>query len=237
MTTASSNRIVLITGANKGIGREIARQLAARGCHVVVTARDARRGRDATDAIAAETGGKVSFIVMDVTDLSSIRAAANEFARLSDRLDVLVNNAAIMDDGARTILEIPSEMFDCTFNTNVRGPLYVTQHFWPFLKQAGGRVINISSVAGSLQQGGDNIPIYGVSKTALNSLTHKFAKTGARDGVVTNSMCPGWVRTDMGGPNGERTVAQGAETAVWLALDAPPTLTGKFLKDKQDMPW
>lgn len=237
MSRSPSSPIVLVTGANKGIGREIARQLATRGCRVVVTARDARRGRDATDQLTRETSGSLSFIVMDVADVSSIRAAANEFARQSERLDVLVNNAAILEDRGRSVLETTPDIFDRTMQTNVRGPMLVTQHFWRFLRHARGRIINVSSGAGSLSDGITDAPAYGISKTALNSVTHKLAAAGASLGIAVNSMCPGWVRTDMGGSDAERPVEKGAETAVWLALDAPSDLTGRFIRDKQEIDW
>jgi NAD(P)-dependent dehydrogenase (short-subunit alcohol dehydrogenase family) len=230
--------IALVTGANKGIGQEIARQLAARGCHVVLSARDPRRGRDATERLAAELpSAKVSFLVMDVTDKSSVRAAANEFARLSDRLDVLVNNAAILLDEGLNILQVTPEMFDETMRTNVRGPLLVAQAFWPFLERTRGRIINISSMAGAMSMPAGNIPAYGISKAALNNLTQKLATTGTASGVLCFSMCPGWVRTDMGGPNAERPVSQGADTATWLALDAPRERSGRFFRDRQEIAW
>lgn len=234
----SPTPIALVTGANKGIGQEIARQLAARGCHVVLTARDVRRGRDATERLAAaQPEAKLSFLVMDVTDKSSVRAAANEFARMSDRLDVLVNNAAILLDENLNILQVTSEMFEEMLRTNVRGPLLVAQTFWPFLERAHGRIINISSGAGALSTPAGNIPGYGVTKTALNGLTQKLAVTGEPSGVLCFSMCPGWVRTDMGGPHAERSVEQGADTAVWLALEAPRSANGRFFRDRHEIPW
>lgn len=236
MSTAPST--VLVTGANKGIGLEICRQLGARGCHVVLTARDPRRGREATERLAAaQSGGTFSFLVMDTTDRSSIRAAANEFAQISDRLDALVNNAAIMPDEGLNILQVTSEMAEAVFRTNVFGPLLVAQAFWPFLESAQGRIINISSMAGALSLPAGNIPIYGISKTALNGLTQKLACTGADKGVLAFSMCPGWVRTDMGGSRAPRSVAEGADTAVWLALDAPREMSGRFFRDRNEIAW
>jgi len=228
--------IALVTGANRGIGLEIARQLAARGLRVFLGIRDPLRGKATADKLAA-TGARVIPLTLDVADPASITAAAEKFSEQAERLDVLVNNAAILEDDALTILQITADHFDRVMRTNVRGPLLVTQAFWPFLRTAKGRVINVSSGAGSLSEGGANIPIYGVTKTALNSLTHKFALTGAADGIVVNSMCPGWVRTDMGGPQAERSVEQGAETAVWLATDAPRKFTGRFFRDRKEIAW
>lgn len=233
-----SESVVLITGANKGIGREMARQFGARGCHVVLTARDPRRGREATEQLAAANPeARFSFLVLDTTDRSSIRAAANEFARLSDRLDALVNNAAIMPDEGLDILQVTPEMAESVLRTNLFGPLFTAQAFWPFLERAGGRIINMSSMAGALSMPAGNIPIYGISKTALNGLTQKLAATGAAKGVLAFSMCPGWVRTDMGGAKAPRSVEQGADTAVWLALDAPRSMSGLFFRDRKQIEW
>lgn len=231
-----SSPIALVTGANRGIGLEVARQLGARGFRVFLCARDLLRGRAAAEKFAA-TGARVVALALDVNDPASVAAAAAVFATQADHLDVLVNNAAVLEDESLSILQISPDMFDRTMRTNVRGPLLVAQAFWPYLQKARGRVINVSSGAGSLADGGANIPIYGVSKTALNSLTHKLALAGAADGIVVNSVCPGWVRTDMGGPNAERSVEQGADTALWLATDASRKLTGKFIRDRKEIAW
>ena len=237
-TPLSPAPVALVTGANRGIGHEIARQLALRGCHVVLTARDPWRGREATERIStAHPEAKVSFIVLDTADKASVRAAAMEFSRMSDRLDILVNNAAILQDEKLSILQVTPEMFDATMRTNVLGPLLMAQSFWPFLERARGRIINVSSGAGALSSPASNIPIYGISKTALNGLTQKLSVTGQSAGVLCFSMCPGWVRTDMGGPDAERSVEQGADTAVWLALDAAPSLNGRFFRDRQEIAW
>ncbi len=227
-----SSPVALVTGANRGIGHEIARQLAARGFRVFLGIRDSLRARATAERLAAN-GARLVPLMLDVNEPASITAAARAFAEQAEQLDVLVNNAAILEDDALTILDITPDHFDRVMRTNVRGPMLMMQAFWPCLKRAKGRVVNVSSGAGSLTDGGANIPIYGVSKTALNSLTQKFALTGAPDGIVVNSVCPGWVRTDMGGPNAERSVEQGADTAVWLATEAPRKLTGKFFRDRK----
>jgi NAD(P)-dependent dehydrogenase (short-subunit alcohol dehydrogenase family) len=235
-TASSSSGVALVTGANKGLGREIARQIAGRGFHVVLTARDARRGRESTDALAA-TGAPVSFIVMDVSDRASVLAASNEFAQRFERLDVLVNNAGILDDDGMDVLDVPADVFERTLRTNTIGPLLVAQAFWIFLARAMGRVINVSSGAGALGEMGGGYPAYGPSKSALNAITRKLAVAGRSHEVVVNCMCPGWVRTDMGGPNAGRSVGEGADTAVWLATDAPRSITGKFLRDRREIEW
>jgi len=227
---------VLVTGANKGIGREVAGQLARKGFHVFVAARNPDAGRKAADEIAKQSG-KATFIEVDVTDNASVRAAAREFSKIADHLDVLVNNAGIMMDGDDAILEVSDNIFRRTIETNVLGALRATRAFTPLLvKSKAPRVINVSSSGGQLTGGADGwSPAYCISKTALNGVTSQLA--AALPKFAVNSVCPGWVRTDMGGRNATRSVEEGADTIVWLATDAPQKLTGKFLRDRKEIPW
>jgi NAD(P)-dependent dehydrogenase (short-subunit alcohol dehydrogenase family) len=229
-------KTVLVTGANKGIGREVARQLARKGFHVFVAARNPDAGRKAADEIAKQSG-KATFIKVDVTDNASVRAAAREFSKIADHLDVLVNNAGIMMDGDDAILEVSDNIFQRTIETNVLGALRVTRAFAPLLvKSKAPRIINVSSSGGQLTGGADGwSPAYCISKTALNGLTSQLA--AALPKFAVNSVCPGWVRTDMGGRNAPRSVEEGADTIVWLAGEAPQGLTGKFLRDRKEIPW
>jgi NAD(P)-dependent dehydrogenase (short-subunit alcohol dehydrogenase family) len=229
-------KTVLITGANKGIGYEVARQLARRGFHVFVGAQEPGAGRKAADQIAKQ-GGKATFIEVDVADNASVKDAAREFAKIADYLDVLVNNAGIMVDGDDAILKISDELFRETIETNTLGALRVTRAFAPLLaKSKAPRVINVSSGGGQLAGGADGwSPAYCISKTALNGVTSQLA--AALPKFAVNSVCPGWVRTDMGGQNATRSVEKGADTIVWLATDAPQKLTGKFLRDRKEVPW
>jgi NAD(P)-dependent dehydrogenase (short-subunit alcohol dehydrogenase family) len=229
-------KTALVTGANKGIGREVARQLAVKGFHVFVGARNPEAGLKAADDIAKESG-KVTFLKIDVADNSSVAAAASEFSKISDRLDVLVNNAGIIVDGDDAILKITDEVLRKTLETNTLGALRVTRAFVPLLaKSKGPRVINVSSGGGQLTGGADAwSPAYCISKTALNGITSQLA--AALPKFAINSVCPGWVRTDMGGRGATRSVEEGADTVVWLASDAPQELTGKFLRDRKEIPW
>ncbi len=229
-------KTALITGANKGIGREVARQLAGKGVHVFVGARNATAGRVATDEIAKK-GGRATFVEIDVSNSDSVTAAAREFSKVSDHLDVLVNNAGIIVDGDDSILEISDELLRKTVETNTLGALRVARAFLPFLtKSQAPRVINVSSGGGQLTDGADGwAPAYCISKTALNGITSQLA--AALPKVAVNSVCPGWVRTDMGGENASRSVEEGADTIVWLALNAPQGLTSKFLRDRKEIPW
>ena len=229
-------KTVLVTGANKGIGYEVARQLAGKGFQVFIGARNAQAGRKAAAEITKEDG-KTVFLEIDVADNASVTAAASEFAKAADHLDVLVNNAGIIVEGDNGILEISDELLRQTLETNTLGTLRVTRAFVPLLKKSNApRVINVSSGGGQLTGGTDGwSPAYCISKTALNGVTAQLT-TGLPKFAV-NSVCPGWVRTDMGGQGATRSVEEGADTIVWLAADAPQTLTGKFLRDRKEIPW
>jgi NAD(P)-dependent dehydrogenase (short-subunit alcohol dehydrogenase family) len=229
-------KTVLVTGANKGIGHEVARQLAEKGFHVFVGARNATAGRKAAEEIAKQ-GGKATFLEIDVADNDGVTTAARKFSEIEDHLDVLVNNAGIIVDGDDAILEISDDLLRKTLETNALGPLRVTRAFMPFLRKSKGpRVINVSSGGGQLTGGADGwAPAYCISKTALNGVTVQLA--AALPKFALNSVCPGWVRTDMGGKNASRSVEEGADTIVWLAAEAPQELTGKFLRDRKEIPW
>ena len=229
-------KIALVTGANKGIGREVARQLAAKGFHVFIGARNRSAGRKAADEIAKK-GGEATFLEIDVSDNNSVAAAAREFAKASDHLDVLVNNAGIIVDGDDAILEINDELLRKTLETNALGALRVIRACVPLLaKSKAPRVINVSSGGGQLTGGADGwAPAYCIAKTALNGVTSQLA--AALPKFAVNSVCPGWVRTDMGGQSAARSVEEGADTIVWLASEASQKLTGKFLRDRKEIPW
>ena len=229
-------KTALITGANKGIGYEVARQLAGKGFQVFVGARNRDAGRKAADEIARK-GGQAIFLEIDVADNASVTAAASEFAKAADHLDVLVNNAGIIVDGDNAILEISDDLFRKTLETNTLGPLRVTRAFAQLLRKSKApRVINVSSGGGQLTGGADGwAPAYCISKTALNGVTVQLA--AALPKFAVNSVCPGWVRTEMGGENASRSVEEGADTIVWLASEAPQKVTGKFLRDRKEIPW
>ena len=229
-------KTALVTGANKGIGHEVARQLAVKGFHVFVGARNPDAGRKAADEIVKD-GGKATLLEIDVSDNASVAAAAREFSRIADHLDVLVNNAGIIVDGDDAILEISDEQLRNTLETNTLGAVRLTRAFAPLLaKSKAPRVINVSSGGGQLTGGADGwAPAYCISKTALNGVTSQLAT--ALPKFAVNSVCPGWVRTDMGGRNATRSVEEGADTIVWLASEAPQKLTGKFLHDRKEIPW
>lgn len=231
-------RIALITGANKGIGKEIARQLAQQGFAVFIGARDIAKGREASEELCSQ-GYEASFIQLDVTDPVSIKHAAGTFSQKAGHLDVLVNNAAILEDHGEDITKLNTEMLDRTMKVNINGAILVTQYFLPYLQQApnGARVINVSSGAGALHSMNTYAPAYSISKAALNAVTRQFAAALKESNIAVNCVDPGWVRTDMGGANASRPVEKGAETIVWLATDADQNQTGKFWHDKREVEW
>jgi len=240
-------RIALVTGANKGIGFEVARQLARRNFHVFIGARDSDAGVAAVQKLTKEgekeeygkghSGGAVTFLKIDVSKPDTIRRAAEEFSRSTDRLDVLVNNAGILLDDDKDVLMVAPEIFETTLRTNTVGALLVSQAFVPFLKKSDApRIVNVSSGGGQLADGADGwAPAYCISKTALNGVTVQLA--AALPKFAVNSVCPGWVRTDMGGSNATRSVLEGAAGVVWLASEAPQKETSKFWRDRKVIPW
>ena len=234
-------RIALVTGANKGIGFEVARQLARRNFRVFIGARDSDAGVAAVQKLnkegEKEEYGEITFLKIDVSKPDSIRRAAEEFSRKSDRLDTLVNNAGILLDDDKDVLMVAPEIFETTLRTNTVGALLVSQAFVPFLKKSDApRIVNVSSGGGQLAGGADGwAPAYCISKTALNGVTSQLA--AALPKFAVNSVCPGWVRTDMGGSNATRSIGEGAAGIVWLATDAPQKETGKFFRDRKVIPW
>ncbi len=228
-------KTVLITGANRGIGFETARQLAVRGFHVVIGARSEQHGHKAVRDL--EGLGKVSPLAVDVSDSRSIAGAASKFASIG-QLDVLINNAGIYPDEGISVLTISREQLVNTFQTNTFGALEITQAFLPYLKKsAAARVVNVSSGYGQLDGLSANVPSYCLSKLALNGVTIMLAAALKEHQIAVNSMCPGWVRTDMGGSGAPRSVQEGADTAVWLATEADQNLTGKFFRDRKEIGW
>lgn len=225
--------VILITGATRGIGLAAAGLLSRRGARVIIGGRDA----DRAEAAALSLGNGVEWVRLDLVDDVSLTAAATEIGRRHGHLDVLVNNAAILLDHYGSLLDLEPETLRETLETNVIGALRVTRAMRPLLDRAQApRVINVSSGAGQLEGEPQAwAPAYSISKTALNMLTQQL--TAALPHFRINSMCPGWCRTEMGGAEAPRTPEEGAETLVWLALDAPDSLRGRFVRDREIIPW
>lgn len=231
MTTVS-----LVTGANRGIGLDVVRQLAERGHTVYLGSRDHDAGAAAAEVLTA-AGLAVRPITLDITDPTSIDAAATRIGSEQGRLDVLVNNAAIHYDTWQNAIHADLVTVAEAFDTNVVGTWRITQALIPLLQRSQQpRIVNVSSGAGSLTDMGGGVPAYRLTKAAVNALTRMLAAELTRPRILVNSVCPGWVATDMGGPGG-RPVADGAAGIVWAATLANDGPTGGFFRDRQPIPW
>jgi NAD(P)-dependent dehydrogenase (short-subunit alcohol dehydrogenase family) len=241
----SSVKTALVTGANRGIGRAIAKHFAAEGYQVIVAARQL----DAAHAVVKEieaAGGKAQALAMDVSDLASIQAAASSLAKPGFALNALVNNAGINVGFNDTILTASSEDIEQSLRTNGFGPLEVTKAFLPALKAAGhARIVNVSSEAGSITEiVNPDSPYafmegasYRLSKTMTNGITGLLAKALRNDGIKINAMCPGWTQTDMGGADAPNKPEEGAKLAFQLATLPADGATGGFFKTAGRIAW
>jgi NAD(P)-dependent dehydrogenase (short-subunit alcohol dehydrogenase family) len=225
--------VSLVTGANRGIGREVARQLGARGHHVLLGARDPDTAMD----LAAEIGagsGRATVVRLDISDADSVAAAATVVDGVGE-LDVLVNNAAITYDTWQRAVDADLEVVRAALDTNLFGTWQTTMAVVDHLRASPhGRIVNVSSGAGALGDMGGGLPAYRVSKVALHALTRMWA--AELPGVLVNAVCPGWVATDMGGPGG-RPVSEGADGIVWAATLEDQGPTGGFFRDRRPIPW
>jgi NAD(P)-dependent dehydrogenase (short-subunit alcohol dehydrogenase family) len=234
MRTAGGRRVALVTGGSRGIGREVARQLAAapHGFRVVLTSRK----RTAAEAAARELGGETIGRALEASDSESIRELAAFMRREVGRLDVLVNNAAVLLGEGAGILTIPEAAFEESWRANALGPLLLTRGVAALLaKSDAARVVNVSSGAGQISSMTTYAPAYSISKAALNAITVMLA--AALSDAKVNCVDPGWVRTDMGGAGAPRSVEEGAETIVWLATLPPSGPTGGFFRDRKRIAW
>ncbi|MEH2249371.1 SDR family NAD(P)-dependent oxidoreductase [Nostoc sp.] len=227
---STQDKRVLVTGGNRGIGFAIAQGLLTKDYEVIITS----RSLDNAEQAAEKLQGKVIPIELDVTDDCSINQAVKTLHQKIDRLDVLINNAGVYLDKDVNILTIDRELLDSTMNANTFGAIRMVQAFLPLLeKSPNARVVNVSSGYGALSGLSADVPSYCLSKLALNGATIMLAQALHSKGIIINSICPGWVRTDMGGSSATREPEQGADTAIWLATDAPRSINGKFLRDRQ----
>jgi len=229
----AEGRIAVVTGGNRGIGFEICRQLAARGLRVVVAARDEDKARQAA-AQLDEDGIPFRLDVTDPEDPSRLTAFLDELGRA----DVLVNNAGVFLDRSWGGLDVPMDVVRETLEVNLIGAWALSQAVVPLMRRHGyGRIVNISSGLGAMSEMSGGYPSYRISKLAINGMTRILADELRGTNILVNTMCPGWVQTDMGGRNAPRPVQEGADTAVWLATLPDGGPTGQFFRDRRQIPW
>ncbi len=229
-------QIALVTGANRGIGLEVCRQLANLGFIVFLGSRDQAKGEAAARGLQQPVEN-VRVCQLDITDETSIQRTYGLVTSEYGRLDVLVNNAAILYDDWETVSEAPLDTMRQAFETNTLGALRMCQVFLPLLRLSQhGRIVNVSSEAGSISRMGAYCPAYNLSKAGLNALTRMFAYDLRGTRILVNSVCPGWVATDMGGAGG-RPVDQGAASVLWAILLPDDGPSGGFFQDGQPLPW
>jgi NAD(P)-dependent dehydrogenase (short-subunit alcohol dehydrogenase family) len=230
-------RVAVVTGANRGLGLETARQLGALGHRVILTARDEAKGQIATEGLRRE-GFDARFHPLEVTSGTGVSSLRDFLMREFGGLDVLVNNAALYLDEGISTLDVRLETWRQTFETNLFGPVALCHELVPIMVKRGwGRVVNVSSSAGQLSNMGDYAPSYSASKAALNALTRLVADAVRGSGVLVNAVCPGWVRTDMGGSGAPRSVQLGAKGIVWAAMLPDGGPTGGFFRDGKPLAW
>ena len=242
----STKKIALITGANKGIGLETARQLGKQGITVLAGARDEIKSSDAAENLRKE-GLDAHGIVIDVNDAGSIQKAAAGIERDYGRLDILVNNAGVMlDDDKKKPSEQSLEVWRKTFETNLFGLIATTQAFLPLLRKSdGGRIVNLSSILGSIHFHatpgspiyGNKVAAYNVSKSAVNAFTVQLAYELKDTPMKVNAAHPGWVKTEMGGEGATMEISDGAKTSVALATIGADGPNGAFLHMGETLPW
>ena len=243
MAAATDKKVALVTGANKGLGLETARQLARAGYKVLAAARDAAKGRPAAEQLKAE-GLDVEFIALDVNDERHRADAARHIEQTYGRLDALVNNAGVALEQEHKVSTVPLDVVRQVFETNFFALVAVTQAMLPLVRKSpAGRIVNLSSILGSLQTNatqnlGDFASVgYNGSKAAVNMYTVLIAKDLAGTPVKVNAAHPGWVKTDMGGAGAQLELEDGAKTTVWLATLPPDGPTGGFFHMRDRLPW
>lgn len=231
----SEKKIALVTGGNRGIGKQVSFELARLGVHVLIGCRNPEETTDFLKEINLIGSGEL--LSLDVSKEQSITQAFDSIIGSYGKLDILINNAGILIDKG-SFYETNLEDLQRTLSVNLFGPYRLTQMFLPLMVENGyGRIVNVSTGMGQLSDMGSGYPAYRISKTALNALTCLSNSEAKNADIKINSVCPGWVKTDMGGTSATRSVEQGAETIVWCANLPKSGPTGKFFRDKKEIPW
>lgn len=237
-----TTRVAVVTGANRGIGLEITRQLAKnKDIHVILTSRNEEEGQKALSELSA-TQGKVTYHKLDVTDESSIQSLKNHLEHDNGRVDILVNNAGVFLDRheskQHSVMDVDLDTVRQTLEVNLYGPLRLSQVLIPLMKKNNyGRIVNMSSGLGQISDMGGEYTAYRLSKVALNALTRILASEIKGQNILVNTMCPGWIKTRMGGPDAPGSVEEGADTAVWLATLDDGAASGQYFRNRTPIEW
>lgn len=239
-----NQKVAVVTGGNRGIGAQICKELAQAEFQVILTSRDEEKGLAVCRQLQDE-GLTVAYHQLDVTDDKSIEKLREFVEKDFGRCDVLVNNAGIFPDSKSasdnswpSVLESGVDTVRTAMETNVYGPMLLCQAFIPMMKEQNyGRVVNLSSGMGQLTFMGGHCPGYRISKTSINALTRILSEETLEYNIHVNSMCPGWVKTDMGGPGATRELNEGADTAIWLSTLPDDGPRGKFFRDRKEFEW
>lgn len=234
---SQDKQVVLVTGGNRGIGYELAKQLGVNGFKVILASRDPVLGPEAAQKLRA-SGLDVSFVLIDVEDQESIRQAVITVNEQYGRLDVLINNAGVYLDKNEKLLYMDPSILEKTMAINFFGAYHVMRSFIPLMEKQGyGRIINVSSEYGAVSEMSDQgVGAYKLSKLALNGLT-RLAAAEIKGDIKINAVDPGWVSTDMGGPSAPRTPKEAAESILWLATTGPDGPNGEFFRDRERIDW
>jgi NAD(P)-dependent dehydrogenase (short-subunit alcohol dehydrogenase family) len=240
----SKQKVAIVTGANRGIGFEIVRQLAKLDILTVLTSRDEAKGQKACQKLEQDEL-PVRYHQLDVDHAASVQKFAAFIGREFGRCDILVNNAGIFPDSSDagshrwpSIFETKIDTIRRAMETNVYGPILLCQAIVPLMKKNRyGRIVNMSSGMGQLSEMNGHCPGYRISKTSINAVTRILADELKEVNILVNSVCPGWVKTDMGGPGATRSVEQGADTAIYLATLPDGGSSGKFFRDRKVFAW
>lgn len=230
-------KTAVVTGANRGLGKEVCRQLLHSGHRVILTSRR-EDGRATAEELSDGARTRVRWEQLDVSDVASINAFTDRLQADDVTLDYLVNNAGIHYDSYQNTLDADFAIAEEAFLVNTLGPWRLTQALYPLLRKGGGgRVVNVSSASGSFEHSWPGTPAYAVTKAALNMLTLKLSHDLKEAGILVNAVCPGWVRTRMGGPDADRSVEEGARSILWAVNIPDDGPTGGFFRDGGRLAW